>query len=184
MLASSSVNTGLQGQIHVGFGVVDCFWHECPQCEAEKARLSGSTRRQLMFFEQETFWTLLHDKSHWEFRFFRWCCSTVWWVRSYGLFLKKHWYHHLERDKEEAVKDEKRQNGSVPAPETEKVVTVYLKDVLPLELLLSHLANGVIRRQSHPKFPELYVYNYTEQAAFDRVWDAASNVCRGLINTN
>ena len=60
-------------------------------------------------------------------------------------------------------------------------MTVYLKDVLPLELLLSHLANGVIRRQSHPKFPELYVYNYTEQAAFERVWDAASNVCRGLI---
>ena len=62
-----------------------------------------------MFFEQETFWTLLHDKAHWEFEIFLMVLfdglvgALIW------PFLKKHWYHHLERDKEEAVKDEKRQ---------------------------------------------------------------------------
>jgi hypothetical protein len=61
---------------------------------------------------------------------------------------------------------------------------VSLNDVLPLELLNLHLENGVIRRQVHPDFPELSVYNYTEQAQFNRIWDAATNVCRGLIVAN
>jgi len=58
---------------------------------------------------------------------------------------------------------------------------VLLKDILPIDLLNAHLENGVIRRQVHPKFPELFVYNYTEKAQYDRIWDAATNVCRGLI---
>jgi RNA ligase len=58
---------------------------------------------------------------------------------------------------------------------------VYLKDVLPLELLDEHLRNGIIRKQVHPLFSELSVYNYSEKAQFDRIWDACTNVCRGLV---
>lgn len=61
---------------------------------------------------------------------------------------------------------------------------VKLNLILPLELLNAHLENGVIRRQVHPKYAELFVYGYTEKAQFDRIWDAATNVCRGLIAAN
>jgi hypothetical protein len=60
---------------------------------------------------------------------------------------------------------------------------IYLKDVLPIDLLNKHMEEGVIRRQVHPDYPELFIYNYTEQAQFNRIWDAATNVCRGLIVT-
>jgi hypothetical protein len=43
------------------------------------------------------------------------------------------------------------------------------------------LDTGYIRSQVHPKYPELVIFNYTEAAQFDRVWNAATNVCRGLI---
>lgn len=56
-----------------------------------------------------------------------------------------------------------------------------LHEVLSIELLKEHLANGIIRRQVHPQYPRLFIYNYTEQAQFQRIWDAATNVCRGLI---
>lgn len=58
---------------------------------------------------------------------------------------------------------------------------VKLREILPIELLNSHLEEGVIRRQVHPDFSELYILNYSEQAQFNRIWDAATNVCRGLI---
>jgi RNA ligase len=59
---------------------------------------------------------------------------------------------------------------------------VYLKDVLPVDLLLKHIEDGVIRKQVHPDYPDqLYILNYSEQAQFGRIWDAATNVCRGLI---
>lgn len=60
-------------------------------------------------------------------------------------------------------------------------MSVYLKDILPLGLLGEHLDNGIIRQQSHPLFPELQILNYSEAAQFDRIWDGATNVCRGLI---
>jgi RNA ligase len=58
---------------------------------------------------------------------------------------------------------------------------IRISDILPVELLEKHVADGVIRRQSHPLFPELLIYNYTERAQFERIWDAATNVCRGLV---
>jgi RNA ligase len=59
---------------------------------------------------------------------------------------------------------------------------VFLKDVLPVDLLLKHIEDGVIRKQVHPDYPnQLYILNYGEAAQFDRIWDAATNVCRGLI---
>lgn len=58
---------------------------------------------------------------------------------------------------------------------------VELKDILDLSLLKKHLADGVVRAQTHPNYPELYILNYTEVAQYDRIWDCVTNVCRGLI---
>jgi RNA ligase len=60
------------------------------------------------------------------------------------------------------------------------MITV-LKDILSVDLLKEHLKNGVVRVQTHPLYPELCVFNYTEVAQFDRIWDSVTNVCRGLI---
>lgn len=61
-------------------------------------------------------------------------------------------------------------------------MSVFLKDVLPVDLLLKHIEDGVIRKQVHPQYPDqLYILNYGEAAQFDRIWDAATKVCRGLI---
>jgi len=60
-------------------------------------------------------------------------------------------------------------------------MTICLKDILDYDLLQKHLVNGVVRRQVHPQYPNLFVYNYTEQAQFERIWDNVTNVCRGLI---
>ena len=59
---------------------------------------------------------------------------------------------------------------------------VYLKDVLPVDLLLKHIEDGVVRKQVHPQYPDqLYILNYSEVAQFDRIWDDVTKVCRGLI---
>lgn len=56
-----------------------------------------------------------------------------------------------------------------------------LKNILPFDLFKRMLDEGYIRTQVHPQYPELMIFNYTEAAQFDRVWNAATNVCRGLI---
>jgi RNA ligase len=58
---------------------------------------------------------------------------------------------------------------------------VKLHDILDYDLLQKHLAEGVIRRQVHPLYPNLFIYNYTEVAQHDRLWDDVTKVCRGLI---
>jgi hypothetical protein len=51
--------------------------------------------------QPETFWTLLHNAAHWEFELF----LMVLFDLVLGAFIwplvKKHWKHHLERDKKE-----------------------------------------------------------------------------------
>jgi RNA ligase len=42
------------------------------------------------------------------------------------------------------------------------------------------LEQGYIRKQVHPTDP-LAIFNYTEKATFDRVWNDATRMCRGLI---
>jgi hypothetical protein len=56
-----------------------------------------------------------------------------------------------------------------------------LKNILPFDLFKRMLDEGYIRSQVHPLYPNLLIFNYTEAAQFDRVWNAATNVCRGLI---
>ena len=50
--------------------------------------------------EKETFWTLLHNKPHWEFEIFLMILFDVILGILIWPFIKKHWKHHLEHDKE------------------------------------------------------------------------------------
>lgn len=52
----------------------------------------------------ETFWTLLHDKAHWEFEMF---LMLLFDGLIFGLawpFICKHVGHHIDRDKREGVR--------------------------------------------------------------------------------
>ncbi len=53
--------------------------------------------------EKETFWTLLHDSAHWEFEIF---LMVIFDLILGGLlwpFVRKHWNHHIARDKKEGI---------------------------------------------------------------------------------
>jgi hypothetical protein len=56
-----------------------------------------------------------------------------------------------------------------------------LCDILDVDLLQKHIAEGVVRFATHPLYPNLRIYNYTEVAQFGRIWDNVTNVTRGLI---
>jgi RNA ligase len=56
-----------------------------------------------------------------------------------------------------------------------------LENIFSKQLLDEHLRNGVVARQTHPKYSELAIYNYTPVAQFDRIWDEVTSRCRGLI---
>ena len=51
---------------------------------------------------KETFWTLLHDKAHWEFELFLMFLFDVVIAGVAWPFVAKHVRHHLERDKQES----------------------------------------------------------------------------------
>jgi RNA ligase len=43
------------------------------------------------------------------------------------------------------------------------------------------MAQGYVREQVHPAFPNLRILNYTEKAQFDGEWNDVTENCRGLI---
>jgi hypothetical protein len=53
----------------------------------------------------ETFWTLLHDAAHWEFELFLMLVFDGVLGALLWPFVKKHWGHHVERDRKEGVDD-------------------------------------------------------------------------------
>lgn len=55
-----------------------------------------------------------------------------------------------------------------------------LYNLLDPLLLKRMVAEGYVRIQNHPSLP-LAIYNYTEKAQYERVWNDATSVCRGLI---
>ena len=55
-----------------------------------------------------------------------------------------------------------------------------LGDLFDLDLLESMLTEGYVRQRRHPCHP-LAILNYTETAAFERVWNPVTRRCRGLI---
>ena len=56
-----------------------------------------------------------------------------------------------------------------------------LSDILNVDLLLSHVADGNVRSQVHPEFKRLRIFNYTEKCTWDKAWDSVTLQCRGLI---
>lgn len=51
---------------------------------------------------RETFWTLLCDPAHWEFELFLMVLFDGLLVGIFWPFVRKHWQHHLARDRAEA----------------------------------------------------------------------------------
>jgi hypothetical protein len=52
----------------------------------------------------ETFWTLLHDAPHWEFELFLMLVFDGIVGAMLWPFFKRHWKHHIARDKERGEK--------------------------------------------------------------------------------
>ncbi len=55
-----------------------------------------------------------------------------------------------------------------------------LTDIFDSDALTAAVDGGYVRVQTHPALP-LQIFNYTEKAQFDGVWDAVTLACRGLI---
>src|SRR4051794_37639043 len=56
----------------------------------------------------------------------------------------------------------------------------HLSELLDLGALDRALGQGYVREQVHPALP-YKILNYTEKAQFERVWDAVTRQCRGLV---
>jgi hypothetical protein len=60
-----------------------------------------------MILEPETFRSLLHDRAHWQFELFVGGIEMVVFDLLIGAllfpFIKKHWNHHLMRDKKDGI---------------------------------------------------------------------------------
>ena len=46
-------------------------------------------------------------------------------------------------------------------------------------LLQEMMDQKYVRVQEHPSLPHLRIFNYTEHAQFDRVWNQVTRQCRG-----
>lgn len=55
-----------------------------------------------------------------------------------------------------------------------------IQDLFTDELRYDMTINGYVRTQAHPTLP-LMIYNYTEKAAYESVWNEVTLTCRGLI---
>lgn len=58
---------------------------------------------------------------------------------------------------------------------------IELNKIMDIALLEQMLEQGYVRVATHPKYPELKIYGYTQNAQFDSMWNSVTNVCRGLI---
>jgi len=61
----------------------------------------------------ETFWTLLRDRAHWEFELFLMALFDGLVGAALWPLIRKHWNHHIARDKREKFVDIR---GTVPKP--------------------------------------------------------------------
>ena len=59
-------------------------------------------------------------------------------------------------------------------------MATLLDALCPPALLDEMLTGGYVRVQEHPTLP-LRIYNYTEKAQFESIWNAVTLSCRGLI---
>lgn len=58
---------------------------------------------------------------------------------------------------------------------------MYVEDILDLNQLHLMVGRGYIRVQTHPDDDRYRIFNYTEKASFERVWNRSTRLCRGLI---
>lgn len=56
----------------------------------------------------------------------------------------------------------------------------HLHAMIDPSLLVEMVDGGYVRVQRHPDLP-LRIFNYTEKATYERVWNQATRQCRGLI---
>lgn len=59
-------------------------------------------------------------------------------------------------------------------------MTTRLDDLFDVFDLEAAIEAGFVRAQQHPEFP-LTIFNYTEKAAYERMWTPVTRQCRGLI---
>jgi RNA ligase len=57
---------------------------------------------------------------------------------------------------------------------------INYQDLIEKDLFVRMINGGYIKVQDHPT-EELRIYNYTQKATIERVWNAATRQCRGLI---
>jgi RNA ligase len=57
---------------------------------------------------------------------------------------------------------------------------LHIGELFDLEAHAAHVAAGYVKVRQHPTLP-LEIHNYAEKAAYERVWDAVTQQCRGLI---
>lgn len=58
--------------------------------------------------------------------------------------------------------------------------TVEVESIVDIGLLNDMIISGYIRERNHPKFPYT-LYHYTQKAQYERKWNEATLLCRGLI---
>lgn len=58
---------------------------------------------------------------------------------------------------------------------------VNIEEIVDINLLQSEIADGYIRERQHPRYPELSILNYSEKTQFEKRWNDATRICRGLI---
>jgi len=77
--------------------------------------------------DPETFWSLLHDKAHWEFECFLMLIDNLLGIFVGGLiwrgWLKKHWDHHVHHDKIHSTKTDPLSVGSATEKHVHKTAT-------------------------------------------------------------
>lgn len=59
-----------------------------------------------------------------------------------------------------------------------------LHDIMDVQLLGEHLANGFVSMRHHPQFPQLYILNYTAKTQYEDMWDEVTKQCRGMVVDN
>jgi len=59
-------------------------------------------------------------------------------------------------------------------------MTTRLDDLFDVHDLEAAIDEGYVRAQQHPAYP-FTIFNYTEKAAYERVWTPVTRQCRGLI---
>ena len=73
-----------------------------------------------------------------------------------------------------------RYNGWVLLISSEPYEAPHISELFDPELLNSMIKEGYIKGQTHPTY-DLKIYNYTNKAVYEQMWNPATRACRGLV---